>query len=142
MQHWELLLSVALGETWQLPERVWTGQEQWELPQWQALPEGPGSQEASWPQTEGPGLPQLEPQGQQMGLPGQGLWDRSWQQKEQREPVERLEHQGLGPVGQQQDSQETSQLAPEGQEVTMGPWGQPGKQAERWHRRGPRTGKE
>lgn len=54
-----MLLSAALGETWQLPERVWTGQERWELLQWQALPKGLGSQ-VSWSWREGPGLLQLE----------------------------------------------------------------------------------
>lgn len=77
MRRWELPLSVALGEMWQLLERVWTGREQWELPQRQALPEGRGFQEGSWPRREGRGLPQLEPQRQQLGLPGQGPWDRS-----------------------------------------------------------------
>lgn len=89
VQHWELLLLVALGETWQLPERVWTGQgrwelqqRQWELPQWQALPRGLGSQ-VSRPWREGLGPPQLELQGRQgqqlalPGPPGQGPWDRS-----------------------------------------------------------------
>lgn len=58
--------------------------------------------------------------------------------------MERLEHQGLGPVGQKQDSQETSQLAAKGQGVTTGPGprGQPGRQVERWHRPGLGTGEE
>lgn len=86
---------------------MWTGQEPRELLQPQALPEGPGSQERSWPLREGLGVPQLGP-------PGQGPQDRPWQQKEQLGPVVRLGHQGLDLVGQQQDGQGTSQLAAEG----------------------------
>ena len=125
VQHWDLLVPVALGETGQLPERLWTGQEQWELPQRQALPEGLGSQELSQPRRDGRGLPQLE-------LQGQGLWDRSWQQ-EHLEPVERLEHQALGLLVRQQDSQETSLVAP---------GGQPGSQVGRWPRPRPGAGGE
>lgn len=114
---------------------MWTGQEPRELPQLQALPEGPDSQERSWPPREGLGVPQLGP-------PGQGPRDRPWQQKEQLGPVVRLGHQGLGPVGQQQDAQGTSQLAAEGSGVTRELWGQLGRWVERWHRPGPGTGLE
>lgn len=91
----------ALGQRWQLPVQGWTGQEPLELP------EGPGCQEGSWLLRERLGVPQLGPL-------GQGPWDRPWQQKEQLGAVVRLEHQGLGLVGQQQDAQGTSQLAAEG----------------------------
>lgn len=120
---WLKRLLVAPGEMWQFLERVQVGQEQ------RALPQGPGYQGVSWPWREGLGLPP------QLAPVGQCPRDQSWQQKEQLVPVERLE-----PQAQQQSSRDTSQGAPVGRGVAVGPegwhWAGPGAEGERGGRLG------